>query len=42
MIMKKLFETNIYDIKGNVLICGTCLPNMKKRWFKKCPKILTQ
>lgn len=27
--MKNLLERNIYDIKGNVLICGSCLPNMQ-------------
>ncbi len=36
--MKNLLETNIYDIKGNVLICGTCLPSMQKDGFKKLSK----
>lgn len=33
-----LLETNIYDIKGKVLICGTCLPRMQKDGFKKLEK----
>lgn len=32
--MNNLLETNIYDVKGNVLICGTCLPSMQKDGFK--------
>jgi len=32
-----LLETNIYDAKGKVLICGTCLPRMQKE-FKKLEK----
>lgn len=30
-----LLETNIYDVKGKVLISGTCLPRMQKEGFKK-------
>lgn len=26
--MSNLLERNIYDVKGKVLICGTCLPKM--------------
>ena len=33
-----LLETNIYDVKGKVLICGTCLPRMQKEGFKKIEK----
>ena len=33
-----LLETNIYDVKGKVLICGTCLPRMQKDEFKKLEK----
>ena len=33
-----LLETNIYDVKGKVLICGTCLPRMQKDGFKKLDK----
>lgn len=33
-----LLETNIYDVKGKVLICGTCLPRMQKDGFKKLEK----
>lgn len=33
-----LLETNIYDVKGKVLICGTCLPRMQKEEFKKIEK----
>ncbi len=36
--MKNLLETNIYDIKGNLLICGTCLPNMQKIGYKELAK----
>lgn len=31
--MESLLEKNIYDFKGNVLICGTCLKNMFKDSF---------
>ena len=33
-----LLETNIYDVKGKVLICGTCLPRMQKEGFKEIEK----
>ena len=33
-----LLETNIYDVKGKVLICCTCLPRMQKEGFKKIEK----
>lgn len=33
--MDNLLERNIYDLKGNILICGTCLPNMQKEGFEK-------
>ena len=33
-----LLETNIYDVKGKVLICGTCLPRTQKEGFKKLEK----
>lgn len=36
--MKELLETNIYDVSGNVLICGTCLPNMQKEGYEVLSK----
>lgn len=33
--MKNLMETNIYDVGENVLICGTCLPNMESVAFNR-------
>lgn len=36
--MKNLLETNIYDVKGNLLICGTCLPNMQSIGYKELAK----
>ena len=33
-----LLETNIYDAKGKVLICGTYLPGMQEKGFKKLEK----
>lgn len=36
--MKNLLETNIYDVKGNLLICGTCLPHMQKVGYEKLAK----
>ena len=33
--MNNLLEKNIYDIKGKVLICGSCLPSMQKDGFDK-------
>ena len=33
--MNNLLEKNIYDVSGNVLICGTCLPNMEPKSYKK-------
>jgi hypothetical protein len=33
-----LLETNIYDAKGKVLICGTCLPRMQEKGFRKLEK----
>lgn len=36
--MKNLLETNIYDVKGNLLICGTCLPDMQKSGYKELAK----
>ena len=36
--MKNLLETNIYDVKGNLLICGTCLPNMQRIGYKELAK----
>ena len=33
--MNNLLERNIYDIKGKVLVCGTCLPNMQKDGYDK-------
>ena len=33
--MNNLLERNIYDIRGKVLVCGTCLPNMQKDGFEK-------
>ena len=35
---KNLLETNIYDVKGNVLICGTCLPNMERKVYQELIK----
>lgn len=36
--MKNLLETNIYDVNGNLLICGTCLPYMPKKGYKELAK----
>lgn len=36
--MKELLETNIYDVSGNVLICGTCLPSMQKEGYEELSK----
>ncbi len=36
--MKNLLETNIYEVKGNLLICGTCLPNMQKLGYNELEK----
>lgn len=33
--MDNLLERNIYDVKGKVLICGTCLPRMQPKCHKK-------
>lgn len=33
--MNNLLEKNIYDIKGKVLVCGSCLPSMQKEGFDK-------
>ncbi len=33
--MNNLMEKNIYDVKGNVLICGTCLPSMQPEGYEK-------
>lgn len=36
--MDNLLERNIYDVKGNVLICGSCLPLMQKDGFESIKK----
>lgn len=36
--MKNLMESNIYEAKGNILICGSCLPTMEPIGFKKIIK----
>lgn len=36
--MDNLMERNIYDVKGNVLICGACLPRMEKKAFNELIK----
>lgn len=36
--MKNLLETNLYDVKGKVLICGTCLPKMQVKGYEKLIK----
>ena len=36
--MNDLLERNIYDVRGNVLICGTCLPNMQPKAYEKLSK----
>ena len=36
--MNNLLETNIYDVKGNVLICGTCLAKMEPEAYKELIK----
>ncbi len=36
--MKSLLETNIYDVNGNLLICGTCLPNMQRIGYEEFAK----
>ena len=33
--MKNLLETNIYEPKGKVMICGTCLPKMEPVGYAK-------
>lgn len=33
--MNNLLEKNIYDFKGKVQICGSCLPTMQKDRFNK-------
>jgi len=33
--MDDLLSKNIYDVKGKVLICGTCLPNMQSKAYKQ-------
>ena len=33
-----LLERNIYDVKGKVLICGTCLPRMQVNGYKELVK----
>ena len=33
--MNNLLEQNIYDVKDNVLICGTCLPHMQPFGYEK-------
>lgn len=33
--MDNLLERNIYDVKGNVLICGPCLPMMQSKAYNK-------
>lgn len=36
--MKNLLETNLYDVNGKVLICGTCLPKMQVKGYEKLIK----
>ncbi|MDE5630634.1 MAG: hypothetical protein K2G03_05505 [Bacilli bacterium] len=36
--MKNLLETNIYDVKGDLLICGTCLPSMQRVGYEELAK----
>ena len=36
--MNNLLERNIYDVKGNVLICGTCLPRMQSKAYEELSK----
>ena len=36
--MNNLLERNIYDVKGNVLICGTCLPRMQSKAYEEFSK----
>lgn len=36
--MYNLLETNIYDVKGNVLICGTCLSKMEPKAYEELIK----
>ena len=35
MFLKNLLETNLYDVYGNVLIYGTCLPIMEENCFNE-------
>ena len=35
VVVNNLLERNIYDVGGNVLVCGTCLPNMEPDGYKK-------
>ena len=36
--MNNLLETNIYDVKGKVLVCGTCLAKMEPEAYKRIIK----
>lgn len=36
--MPNLLETNIYNVKSKVLICGTCLPMMEPLGYQKLSK----
>ena len=33
--MNSLLETNLYDVRGKVLICGTCLSKMQPKAYEK-------
>ena len=35
MSIQQLMETNVYSVKGNVLIVGTCLPQVFPEAYKK-------
>ena len=37
--MKKLMESNIYDVSSTIIIVGSCLKNMQPEGFKKLEKI---
>ena len=32
---KRLMETNVYEVKGNVLIAGSCLESVHKKGYEK-------
>ncbi|MEM2121651.1 MAG: hypothetical protein QXU20_03285 [Candidatus Woesearchaeota archaeon] len=37
--MKNLMSSNLYEFKGKVVICGSCIPSINKKAFSKIKKI---